>query len=69
MLFDRRWAIFIPAVTDRAEQTFLGLILKPQNIGEPSADIFMTALGLKLAHPIFLCYSTSVLGQISCRVL
>jgi len=52
---DRKWDIFIPAVTERTELTFLELILKTQNTGEPSAEIFMTALGLKLAHPIYLC--------------
>ena len=55
VLFDKRWVIFIPAVTERAELTFLGLILKTQNTGEPSAEIFVIAFGLKLAHPIYLC--------------
>lgn len=31
VLFDRRWDIFIPAVTERDEFTFLGQILKTQN--------------------------------------
>lgn len=55
VLFDRRWVIFIPTVTERAELTFLGLILKTQNAGDPCAEIFLTAMGLKLSHPVYLC--------------
>lgn len=43
VLFDQRCDIFIPAAIDRAELTFPGLILKAQNKGEPSTEIFVSA--------------------------
>lgn len=55
VLFDRRWVVFMPTVTEGAELTFLGLIFKTQNTGEPSTEIFIIAFCLKLAHPIYLC--------------